>query len=398
VLVDNAGNYVKSDQSQRLLRPALGQGLVTAEGAAWRRQRRIIAPMFQARRLPDFAGPMAQAVGDMLERWRALPDGSSVDAAREMTRLAYDVISRSVFSADVQMDFTAMSKALGRYLDTMGRLGLGDVLRLPEWVPTPDRLKARPALRYFRREIEAVIARRREALARAPQTAPQDLLTLLIAQHDVEGGLSAGEVFDNVITFIFAGHETTANALAWTLYLLSQAPAWDAALAGEAQTVLGGRLAPPSALDALAKTRMVLEESLRLYPPAPLIARDAVGADVVAGRTIRPGTLVLISPWILHRHKSLWDAPDEFRPERFAQGARETIGRFAYLPFGAGPRVCIGMGFAMQEALIALPAILQSFRLELEPGFPVEPLARITLRPRYGLKMRLFRRQTKSLP
>ena len=241
--------------------------------------------------------------------------------------------------------------------------------------------------------MEGLIERRRLLLARDAAAAPNDLLTLLLTAHDPEGGtlFSGREVFDNAMTFIFAGHETTANALAWTLYLLSQFAEADERVADEARTVDPIALARGELPD-LAFTRAVLEESMRLYPPAPFISREAVAADVVGGRAIAPRTSVLVSTWILHRHHLLWERPDEFDPSRFLPENRDGIHRFAYLPFGAGPRICIGMAFAMQEAMVALTAIVRRYRLELEPGQEVLPLARITLRPRGGLKMRLYRR------
>lgn len=393
VLLDNAANYIKSDQVQRLTRPALGNGLLNAEGASWRFQRRTAAPMFQLRHVESFAPAMSAAAADMLSRWDTLCDGATIDVADEMMRLAYDIISRTVFSGDVTMDYARMSKALLTYLETLGRIDMLGLLGLPRWVPTPDRLRAEPALRYFRREMEALIERRKALLARDAASAPNDLLTLLLTAHDPEGGtlFSAREVFDNAMTFVFAGHETTANALAWTLYLLSQFPDADARLANEAVGVDEAALAA-GALPELPFTLAVLEEAMRLYPPAPFISREAVAADVVGHVAIRPRTSVLISTWILHRHRLLWERADEFDPTRFLAPQRDTIPRFAYLPFGAGPRICIGMSFAMQEAMIVLTAVARRFRLELVEEHAVEPLARITLRPKGGLKMRLYRR------
>ncbi|MGZ6023117.1 MAG: cytochrome P450, partial [Rhizomicrobium sp.] len=314
-------------------------------------------------------------------------------AADEMMRLTYDIICRTVFSGDVTMDYGRMSKAILVYLETLGRIDMLGLLGLPRWVPTPDRVRAAPALRYFRHEMEGLIERRKALIARDADSAPNDLLTLLLTAHDPEGGtlFSDREVFDNVMTFVFAGHETTANALAWTLYLLSQFPDTDAQVAAEVRGVDGARIASGD-LPELPFTRAVLEESMRLYPPAPFVSREAVAADTVGGIAIRPRTSVLISTWILHRHRLLWERPDEFDPARFLPGQRERIHRFAYLPFGAGPRICIGMGFAMQEAMVVLAAITRRYRLELEPGHEVHPLARITLRPEGGLKMRLCRR------
>ncbi|MBV9694674.1 MAG: cytochrome P450, partial [Alphaproteobacteria bacterium] len=254
------------------------------------------------------------------------------------------------------------------------------------WIPTWDDLRARAPLAYFRKELSQLVAARRRQLDASPADAPHDFLTLLLSTRDPEGGALFGEaeVFDNVMTFVFAGHETTANALAWTLYLLALHPQWDVRLAEEVHN--------ESEVERLVLTRMVLEESLRLYPPAPIISRDSIGPDTVGGIEIRANTSVMISPWVLHRHRLLWNEPDYFDPDRFGPGRRESIHRFAYLPFGAGPRVCIGMGFSLQEATIILSAILRQFRLELLPGQAIEPQARLTLRPRHGIRMRVHRR------
>jgi cytochrome P450 len=394
VLLDNAANYIKSDQVQRQLRPALGNGLVTAENASWRFQRRTAAPMFQMRHIAALASQMSEATEAMLARWRTLPDGAELDVGEEMTQLTYDIISRTMFSNDVTMDYHAMSSALATYFENVGRVDFAGALGVPDWVPTPRRLRARPALRFFRREVGALIARRREVLADNPASAPQDLLTLLLTARDPEGGALFGEeeVYDNALTFIFAGHETTANTLIWTFYLLSQFPEWDARVGSEAKAVLGSAPADASSADKLATIRIVLEETMRLYPPAPLLARDAVAADTIGGIEIDPRTFVLIPIWVIQRHRALWEDPDAFDPERFAPGRREKIHRFAYIPFGGGPRICIGMGFAMQEAAIILSMITREFRLTLKPGHPIVPMARITLRPKDGLRMILQRR------
>jgi cytochrome P450 len=396
VLLDNAANYVKSSQAQRQLKPALGNGLVTAEGASWRFQRRTASPMFQHRHIAALAPQMADATEVMLARWRAHPPETEIDVADEMTRLTYDIISRTMFSNDVTMDYEAMSHALASYFENVGRVDLAGALGVPDWVPTPRRLRARPALRFFRREMGSLIARRRALIDSDPLSAPQDLLTLLLTARDPEGGALFGdeEVYDNVLTFIFAGHETTANALAWALYLLSQSPRWNARVADEAGTVLDGRNPGANDIDALTVTRAVLEETMRLYPPAPLIARDAAGPDTIGGIAIDKGTFVLLPIWIMHRHQTLWDKPDQFDPQRFSPERRQQIHRFAYMPFGGGPRGCIGMGFAMTEATIILSMIAREFTLALKQGHPVEPLARITLRPRYGLRMVLRKRSS----
>jgi len=387
VLLDNPQNYVKSRQVQRTTGPALGNGLFNADGDSWRFQRRTIAPMFSPRHVADFAAPMARVTQESLKHWDELGPGATLDAADEMMQLTYRIITETMFSGDVRLDYRAMARHFVTYLDTLGRVDLLMTLGLPYWAPTPKRLRAGTAIRFLRREIGALIERRAAEIARDPAAAPKDLLTLLLTTRDPEGGRLFGpsEVYDNVMTFIFAGHETTANALAWTLYLLSQFPEADARAAAEAKAADGDPARMPY-------TRQVLEESLRLYPPAPFISRDSVGPDTIGPIEIRAKTSVLISPWLIQRHHKLWDDPDFFDPERFAPGRREKIHRFAYLPFGAGPHICIGMGFAMQEALIALGAILPRWRLTLVPGHPVVPLSRLTLRPEFGLKMVLSRR------
>jgi cytochrome P450 len=381
VLLDNAANYVKSRQVQRTTGPALGNGLFNASGDSWKFQRRTTAPMFSMRHIADFAPAMAHVAERELARWPA-PDGGAIDAADAMMRLTYAIITDTMFSNDVEIDYSALARHFGTYLDTLGRVDVLSTLGVPYWAPTPKRLRARATLKFFRAQIGALIARRAGEIERDPGAAPKDLLTLLLTARDPEGGALFGpaEVYDNVMTFIFAGHETTANALAWTLYLLSQFPDTDARVAEEVRGANGD-------LSKLLYTRMVIEEALRLYPPAPFVSRDSVGPDTIGPIEIRARTSVLISPWILHRHRELWEAPDYFEPERFAPGRRETIHRFAYIPFGAGPHICIGMGFAMQEALICLSAIVSRFRLTLVEGHPVVPLARLTLRPEFGLKM-----------
>jgi cytochrome P450 len=384
VLLDNVGNYRKSRQVQRTTGPALGNGLFNADGESWRFQRRTTAPMFSMRHVADFVAPMAQVAQKHLADWRA---GMQIDAADEMMRLTYSIITHTMFTDDVRIDYSKLSAHFVTYLDTLGRIDLLSTLGVPAWAPTPKRIKARGAVKFFEREIGALIARRKALIDADPAAAPKDLLTLLLTTRDPEGGalFGADEVYDNAMTFIFAGHETTANALAWTLYLLSQFPAVEARVAEEVRTADGDPAHMPY-------TRQVLEESLRLYPPAPFVSRDSIGPDRIGGIDIRGHTSVLISPWLIQRHRKLWEAPDYFDPDRFAPGRREKIHRFAYMPFGAGPRICIGMGFAMQEALIVLGVLLKRWRLSLVHGHPVMPLARLTLRPQFGLKMRVERR------
>ena len=387
VLIDNAANYPKDNLQLEKLTPAVGRGLLTAEEESWRLQRRTVAPLFQPAGVTSYLAAMAISVDEMLARWDR-EVGATVDVAREMTRLTYDIISRTVFSNEIETPPDVMGEAITTYFGALGRIDLWDVLPLPRWLPRPAFIKARPAQKIFRDEVLRLFERRRARIA-AGESVPDDLVTRLINARDPETGapLSDAVVHDNLVTFIGAGHETTANALTWTLFLLSEFREADARVAAEATD------APDAdALARLTDTRMILEEAMRLYPPVPFMSREARSRDMIGEVAVAAGTRIIIAPWVLHRHRKLWPDEDMFVPERFLGDARAAIPRFAYLPFGAGARVCVGMTFAMQEALLALSMIARRFRLSLTEGAEVMPFARMTLRPLNGLPMRIAAR------
>ena len=394
VLIDNAANYPKDNLQLEKLTPAVGRGLLTAEEESWRLQRRTVAPLFQPAGVTSYLAAMAISVDEMLARWDR-ETGATVDVAREMTRLTYDIISRTVFSNEIETPPDVMGEAITTYFGALGRIDLWDVLPLPRWLPRPAFIRAKPAQKIFRDEVLRLFERRRARIA-AGESVPDDLVTRLINARDPETGapLSDVVIHDNLVTFIGAGHETTANALAWTLFLLSEFPEADAVVAAES-AVLGDT---PGADDLarLTGTRMILEESMRLYPPVPFLSRGVVSADRLGEVDVMPDMRVIIAPWVLHRHRKLWVDPDLFVPERFAPENRGKISRFAYLPFGAGARICVGMTFAMQEALLALTMIARRFRLTLGEGAHVMPFARMTLRPMHGLPMRIEKRKSSS--
>ncbi len=395
LLVDNAANYDKGELQRRMLRSDDGgRGLLMAEGADWRAQRRALAPLFSPRAVASFQADMAGASAELVARWRRQRDGRTVDVADEMARTTLRVLARTIFSDGLTRTTDELVRAVTRYLDSVGRIDPLDILDMPDWVPRVGRLRARPALRLFQEAVDALVARHRDLLAENPDGAPRDLTTLLLNAQDPETGerLSEREVRANVITFILAGHETTSNTLTWALYLLSQAPEARARVEAEVDALLPDGTVPPAAVDRLVETRAVVDEALRLYPPAATITRAALGPDRFGDLRVKAGSLVLVSPWVLHRHRLLWDEPDHFRPERFLPGARGTIDRFAYLPFGAGPRVCIGASFALQEAVTILATVVRAFRLDLAPGHRVVPVQRVTLRPQGGMPMRVLRR------
>ncbi len=396
VLVENAVNYRKDDLQRRVLAPGLGDGLLTAEGDVWRSQRRALAPLFSPRTVAAFAPAMDEAAARLVRRWARRRQGGPVDVALEMTRVTLDVLERTIFTQGLARDPDALGRAITRYFDAIGPVDPLDVFGLPEWLPRIGRIRARPALRFFEEVVIELVDARKRLLASGADV-PRDLLTLLLQARDPETGRGLGdvEVRANIVTFIGAGHETTANALSWSLYLLSQAPEVRARVEAEVDAAFASRTGDhdgPPALDRLAYTRAVLDEAVRLYPPVPFLSRAAIADDHVAGYRVPEGSLVMIAPYVLHRHRTLWDDPDHFDPDRFMPGRRETIDRFAYLPFGAGPRVCIGATFSLQEAVLVLARIVRSVSLDLVPGHVVTPVQRVTLRPGGGLPMTISRR------
>jgi cytochrome P450 len=387
VLLENVGNYQKDSLQRRMLSAVLRDGLLTAEADQWRKQRRTLAPLFAKRCVMSFAPAMVRAADALVNRWHTRGEGSVLDVAAEVTQVTLDVLERTIFSDGLGGNREDVRTAMRTYFDTIGRIDPFDVLGLPDFVPRLGRWRVRPALRFFDAAVDAIIATRRTRLAEDPSAVPRDILTLLLEAQDPETGkgLSEAEVRANVITFIAAGHETTANAITWSLYLLSQSPEWRERVAAEADREIGS--AADKLAERLVETRAVVEEAIRLYPPLVAISRQAIGPDELAGQRIRRGAMVVIAPYVLHRHRLLWDRPDIFDPSRFLGAAREGIDRYAYLPFGAGPRNCIGSAFALQEATIAVASIARNFDFQVAPAHRVWPVHRVTLRPQDGLPM-----------
>jgi cytochrome P450 len=390
VLVDNAANYRKDDLQLRVLAPGLGRGLLTADGDEWRLQRRTLAPLFSPRTVASFLPDMNTAAERLVRRWRRNRPGRVVDLSLEMTRVTLDVLERTIFTNGPARDPDALGRAITRYFEAIGPIDPLDLFGMPDWLPRIGRVKARPAIRFFE-EVVGELTDARRALMASGKPAPRDLLTLLLEAADPETGrgLSDLEVRANIVTFIGAGHETTANALSWSMYLLSKAPTARERIEREVDDVLAeGRVAAED-LERLVYTRAVLEEAMRLYPPVPFMSRAALAEDRIGTLRIPKGSLVTIAPYVLHRHRRLWDAPDAFDPERFLPERRAGIDRFAYLPFGAGPRVCIGQAFALQEATIVLAHAVRAARWDVVEGHDIRPVHRITLRPEGGVPARL---------
>ncbi|WOJ90309.1 cytochrome P450 [Methylocapsa polymorpha] len=395
-LVDNAANYRKDALQRRVLGEGLRKGLLVVDGDDWRAQRRMLAPLFTPKTVASFARAINAAGEDLVARWLRLREGRLIDVQPEMARATLDVLGRTIFSDGLGRDPNELTAALTRYFLTVGRLDPFDLLDFPEWLPRLTKLNSRAALEFFSEAVDGIIARRKRLLVKGKERAPRDLLTLLLEAQDPQtgAGLSDAEVQSNIVTFIGAGHETTANALTWSLFLLSMSEEWRERLAAEADAVLAGPVEDYA--DRLIETKAVIEEAMRLYPPVASMSRQAVGPDDLCGKRIRKNTLVMVSQWVLHRHRLLWDEPDSFDPRRFLPGAREKIDRFAYLPFGAGPRICIGASFALLEATIILAHLMRSFRLDLKRNYVVKPVQHITLRPEGGLPMILRRRRQRE--
>src|SRR5687767_2157380 len=382
VLLDNAANYVKPDVVKRLLAPAIGEGLLTSDGGLWRDQRRIVAANF-APAAVDALMPEFGSVGrEALQRWQP----GVRNMALEATQATMRIISNTLFSGDSRLTRDAAMVHIAAALEGVSEARLQAMLGLPRIPWTRQGWKARKGQKYLRETLEAVV---RERL---PDGGPDDFLGKLIRGlgERFEPRQAAELAADNAMTFYLAGHETTANAITWTLYLLSEQPDLQNEVAAEsAKAVAGGE--GPDLPDRLPRLRMVLEESLRLYPPAPRFDRQAVEADRLGEEEVQPGDIVSIWPWILHRHKALWERPDEFDPSRFAPGRREGRHRFQYIPFGGGPRLCVGARFATAEALTILAHWLARWRFDPVPGREVRVHGMVTLRPAGGMPLILSR-------
>ncbi|MEH6391766.1 MAG: cytochrome P450 [Sulfitobacter sp.] len=380
ILLDRLDDYPKSLVTKNLLKPAIGDSLFIAEGAHWRWQRRAAAPAFSHRNVLNLAPIMTAAAERSCGRV-AQAGPRAIDFLGEMVTTTFDVISDVTFSGDDTFDRNAVHGAIDDYIAEAGKISLFDILGFPDWVPRPGRIMSGKALR----EMKQVADRAIDDRSRRGNTGTPDLLDLLLQGEDpkTKRRMNTAELRDNLLTFIVAGHETTALTLAWSLYLMGFDQTAQEKARTEAQSVLKGRSATGSDVDNLPYIRQIIEEALRLYPPAGIISRSARRPDTLGGREIRTGDTVMIPIYALGRNKLLWDDPDAFRPERFDD--RKNIDRYAYLPFGDGPRICIGASFALQEAVIILATLLSRFRFTPVPGKDPEPVMILTLRPDGGV-------------
>ena len=389
VLRGNRENYPKGSiyDGARLL---LGNGLVTSEGSLWKRQRQLAQPAFRDARLAHYLRIMADCTDRFLEQWRGRSEAAPLDIQEAMTRLTMAIVGRTLFGLDLSNQSSAAGKAFTHALRAIGTRG-PDNLQLPTWLPTPGNLRFAKALRELDQMVYEIIWRFRNGEA---EDAERTLLGAFLAARDPETGeaMSDQQLRDEVITLYLAGHETTASLLTWTLYALAGEPEVAASMAHEFDTALAGNIPTLEDLKRLSYVPRVLSEVLRLYPPAWTIARNVDRDDVVCGYRVPAGSFVLLSPYITHRLEAYWPDPERFDPERFTPEASKGRHPFAYFPFSAGPRICIGKHFALYEAQLVLAMILREFRLEVVQGRKVRLKAASTLRPDRKIRVKLTHR------
>ena len=385
VLVDHHRNYDKQTKGFDVLRLVLGNGLLTSEGDFWKRQRRIAQPAFHKERIASFGEVMVRAAEDTARRFDEVAKrGGTLDVAAEMMRLTLRIAGETLLSTDVTSEADTVGASVSVLLNEANSRILRPIDVPLSW-PTPHNKILLGAVESLDRVVGRMIEDRRRMTER-----PNDLLTMLMEARDEETGegMTDQQLRDEVLTIFLAGHETTANALAWTFYLLSKHPGVGRRLAAELASTLRGRAPDVADVGKLVYTNAVLKESMRLYPPAWIIGRRAVEPDVIDGYDIPRDSFVFVSPWITHRHPAFFPNPEGFDPDRFLPENAASIARNAYFPFGAGPRICIGQGFAMLEAALLLATLWQRFHLDLVSSHPVIPQPSITLRPRHGILAR----------
>jgi cytochrome P450 len=385
VLVTKNRHFIKSG-ALRFARLLLGDGLLTLEGDAWLRRRKLVQPAFHRERIARHAEAMVASAERMMDGWR---DGQARDAHADMTRLAFEVAATCLFGADLSADAAAVSAAVDR-LERFFQARISRLFAVPWFVPTPTHLRVWWAGLRLLWTVRRLVAGRR----RGAGDGRDDLLAMLLDARDDDGrpAMTRRQVREEALTVLLAGHETTANALAWSWYLLARNPGAEARLHEEVDRVLGGRAPAFEDLPRLEYAGAVIAESLRVYPAAYAIGRQAAEACEIGGHAVPRGTTILMSQWAVHRDPRFYDAPEEFRPERWTGGLARALPRYAYFPFGGGPRVCVGNSFALTEATLVLAAVARRFRLALRPDLDVRPLPTMTLRPDGGLEVVVSRR------
>jgi len=396
VLVTQAKHFIKHF-GLRLYQPILGNGLVTSERDLWRRQRKLSAPAFQPARLAAYAGDMIASAERMLDDWQSdgMPASGRVrDVHEDLMRLTLDIACKTLFGADACPNPQDVGQAMEKGLRAIA-VRFGRIVPLPEWFPAPSHIRLRQALATIDGVVDSVIARRREPGAQIGN----DLLSTLLQSRDETGSAMAdAQLRDEVRTLFLAGHETTALALTYSLYLLAQNPACQEELHAELSAVVGDRPPAYEDLPRLEYARKVVAEALRLYPPADVLGREAVVDCCIGGVGVKKGVSLFMSTWVMHRDPRYFHEPEAFDPGRWTEDFERSLPRFAYFPFGGGPRFCIGQSFATTEAVLTLSAICRRFSFSPDPTFRLELWPSITLRPREGVRVLVRERKTQDSP
>jgi cytochrome P450 len=374
-------DFIKS-RGFRVLKTLLGEGLLTAEGESWFWQRRLAQPVFHQKRINHYGTTMVEYTDRLLQTWH---DGETHDIHADMMRLTLQIVMKCIFNTDVD---TGEAKVVANALDVAMHWFESKRRQnflVWEWFPRPENVRYRQAVAEMDDAIYSLIRQRRNQTESA-----NDLLSMLMEARDEETGQQMDDKLlrDEVATLMLAGHETTANALSWTWMLLAQHPEVRQKLQAELQQ-LQGRLPTIEDIRSLHYTNQVVKESMRLYPPVSIFGREAARDCTIGDYEIPQGTVIMISQWVMHRHPKYFDNPEAFQPERWTEEFEKQLPRGVYIPFGDGPRICIGKGFAQMEAVLLLATIAQRFELDVEPDFPIVPQPSITLRPEYGIKVRL---------
>jgi len=395
VLLDRATEFPKGALQVDALAPMFGKAMISAEGAEWRWQRGAAAPLFRHEELLRYAPIMCAAAETIVAKWRAAPPSTIHAVHRDMMRAVFDVISKTMLAGVPEDLLATIEKGNDRYYRSVNWWLLCTMLGLPRWLPRPGGKAMRQHEHRLREAVaKLVIARRGSGVA------GDDVLSRMLTARDRESEMSMSDdlIVDNILAFLVGGSDTTAFALAWTLYLISQSPEWEWRMLDEIDRVVGRDPVSSSHVDRLVTVQQVLNESLRLFPTAPVIVRDITRDVEFDGVPVPAGTIGIIPIYAIHRHQSYWDDPHRFDPERFASGARSKSARFRFLPFGAGPRICIGAAFATIEATIMLATFVRAARFEVSPHFDPQPSAGMFLLPKKGMPMRVTLRDRAAQP
>jgi cytochrome P450 len=384
VMLENLANYPKSEIMRRMLRPAIGESLFNADGAEWKWQRQAVAPVFTHRNVVALAPAMTATAERAVTRLEQC--GGQAELVSQMLTATFDVICDVALSGREHFDAHTFAHAITRYFQTAGRASLLDFLGFPEWFPRPGELLSGASVRTMHDMVASAIEARRQQASHGAD----DLLDHMLTAEDPETGrrMTPDDLIHNMQFFIVAGHETTALAISWALYLLANAPEQQERARDQARAQLGGRTATAQDLPRMPLIESILEEAMRLYPPVGLLARTVVAEDELCGRVMRPNDTLFLPIWALHRHELLWDRPDEFDPDRFDKAKDQRRDKYQYLPFGAGPRVCVGANFAMMQAQIILATLVQRFHFAQSIPEP-HPVMTMTVRPEPGVFLKV---------